>query len=345
MRRSARFHLLLVGLAVVLSALLFFPFLQYALSAVLLAYLLYPLQRRLAPHVGSRFSAVVLILLSAVALLVPFAVVVGVAIDQAVDILRSGAVEFDESAVEAGIQSVTGVAVDVPTVVIDPNRIAEELLRQMGGRTTDLLGGLFGVFGGISNALIGVTVFVFLLYYFLADGDRLLRWLGDASPLSRRVREELYAATDRIMWAVLVGNAVVAVVQGVLTGVGLAVVGVSNVVFWTVMTTVLSFLPLIGASIVWVPASIYLLVVGRAGAAALLFVYGSVVVSLSDNYVRPVVSGRGANLNPAIVIVGIFGGLYLFGFVGLFFGPIVLGLLKTLVELYADEYGSIRLSE
>ncbi|WP_101295071.1 AI-2E family transporter [Halegenticoccus soli] len=343
MSRSRRFHLLLIGLLIALSALLLLPFLQYALSAVLLAYLLYPLQRRLEPHLGSQLSAVSLILLSAVALLLPFAVVIGVAVEQAMDIVESGGEGFEPDAIEERIRNATGIEVDIPSLSVDLSRLLTELLSQIDGRgTTDLLGRVLGVFGGVSAVFIGITVFVFLLYYLLADGDGLLRWLSDVSPLSRGAQAELYAATDRIMWAVLVGNAVVAVVQGVLTGVGLAAVGISNVVFWTVVTTVLSFLPLIGASIVWVPASIYLLAVGRPVAGAALFVYGTVVVSLSDNYVRPVVSGRGANLNPAIVIVGIFGGLYLFGFVGLFFGPIVLGVLKVLVELYADEYGPVR---
>jgi predicted PurR-regulated permease PerM len=139
------------------------------------------------------------------------------------------------------------------------------------------------------------------------------------------------------MWAVLVGNVAVAAVQGVLTGIGFAALGIENAVFWTVVTIVLALLPLIGASVIWIPASGYLLLIGRPIAAALLFAYGALVVSLSDNYLRPMIGGREADLNPALFVLGVFGGLAAFGVMGLFFGPVVVGTLKVLVELTARQ--------
>ena len=90
---------------------------------------------------------------------------------------------------------------------------------------------------------------------------------------------------------------------------------------------------------IWLPASGYLFFVGRPVAATLLFAYGALVVSLSDNYLRPMVGGREANLNPALFVLGVFGGLIVFGFMGLFFGPVIVGTLKVLVELAARERG------
>ena len=202
-----------------------------------------------------------------------------------------------------------------------------------------LLDALSGVLGGVSTALIGLTVLLFLLYYFLVSGASLLGWLRSVTPLSADTWSALVRQVDRLMWAVLVGNVAVAVVQGVLTGIGFAALGINNAVFWTVVTVVLALLPLIGASVIWLPASGYLFFVGRPVAAALLFAYGALVVSLSDNYLRPMVGGREANLNPALFVLGVFGGLIVFGFMSLFFGPVIVGTLKVLVELAARERG------
>lgn len=101
------------------------------------------------------------------------------------------------------------------------------------------------------------------------------------------------------------------------------------------LTFALSLLPLIGASIVWIPVVAYLAVTGQTAAAVGLTVYGAVVVSGSDNVVRPLAMRRDARLNPALLVVGIFGGIAVFGFLGLFVGPVVLGLAKTVAELLA----------
>ena len=331
MNRERAFFLVLVGVSAALSAVLLAPYLQYVLAAVLLAYVLRPLQRRLAPRIGARVAAASLMLLSVVVVLVPVAVVARIALRDARsvvgvvrDALRGDFPEpFDAF---AGIEFV-GVELDVAG-----------LLASAGGGGVDFAGGVIGVVGGVSNAIVGVAVLLFALYYLLVDGDALVRWIRRATPLSPAVQDELYARIDRLTWAVLVGNVLVAVVQGGLTGIGLWAAGVPSALFWTVMTTVLSLLPLIGASVVWAPASAYLLLVGDTVPGVALFVYGTAVVSLSDNYLRPIIGGREARLNPGLFIVGVFGGIAAMGVMGLFYGPIVLGAAKAVVELYVREH-------
>ncbi|MFC7135543.1 AI-2E family transporter [Halobaculum litoreum] len=116
-----------------------------------------------------------------------------------------------------------------------------------------------------------------------------------------------------------------------------AVVGVSNVVFWIVVTTLLSLLPLIGASVVWIPMAAFLFLSGRPVDAVVVAVFGATVISLSDNYLRPVVTGHEAHVSPGLMVLGIFGGVLAFGFVGLFVGPIALAFAKVLVEAVVDE--------
>ena len=324
MDRDRTFLLFAIGLFAVLCGLLIVPFLQYLLAAVLLGYVLMPVQRRLEPHTGPRVAAATLILVTVFAVVVPVAVLIAVTSRQA-----RTAVTFLRELLSGTSQIERFLGVQITL---------EDILGTTGDNGSVLVRGILDLFGSLTTVAIGLTVLLFALYYFLTSGDTLVRWVRKVTPLPTPIQDELLARLDRLMWAVLVGNVVVALVQGVLTGVGLLVVGFSNAVFWTVMTTVLSLLPLIGASVVWVPAAVYLFFAGQIPQAVGLFAYGTLVVSLSDNYLRPLVGGHEAKLNPGLFIVGIFGGVVAFGFMGLFFGPILLGVFKVLIEVFVREY-------
>jgi predicted PurR-regulated permease PerM len=325
-----------------LSLLVVLPFVQYVLLALLLGYVLHPVQKRLAPRVGPRASAGGLIAATALVVLVPLGTVITIAAQQALQVYRAvRAGRLGIGTVERFLRQQLDIGFDISRLAsgVNPNELLGVVER---GGGTALFGSLMSVFGGLSNVVLGLTVLVFLTYYLLIDGTASLRWLRGVTPLSDTVWTELTERIDRLMWAVIVGNVAVAVVQGVLTGIGLVALGFPSAVFWTVVTVVLGLLPLIGASIVWIPAAAYLLLVGRPVAAVLLFAYGATFVSLSDNYLRPVIGGREAGLNPGLFVLGISGGLFVFGFLGVFFGPVVLGTLTVFVELFARERSPTR---
>ena len=325
-----------------LSLLVVLPLAQYVLLALLLGYVLYPLQKRLAPRIGARVASGSLIVATALVILVPLGTVITIAARQALEVYRAvRAGRLGIGTVERFVGEQLGVAVDVSRLVggFNPDELVN-VVESSGGSA--LFGSVMSLFGGLSDVVLGLTVLVFLTYYMLVDGAASMRWLHGVSPLSDDVWAEFVERVDQLMWAVIVGNVAVAVVQGVLTGIGLVALDFPSAVFWTVVTVVLGLLPLIGASIVWLPAAGYLLVVGRPVAAVLLFVYGATIVSLSDNYLRPVIGGREAGLNPGLFVLGISGGLFVFGFLGVFFGPVVLGVLKVVVELFARESAPTR---
>lgn len=330
MNRTRAFFLFVVTVVALLSLFVVLPFSQYILTGVLFAYALYPLHRRLAPLTGPRISAGFLIVATVLVVLLPVFILLSIVLREAlalVRLIRSGELQLD--VVEAYVQSFAGTSINVrqllQSIVVD-------------GRAT-LFDSVLDVFGGLSNAVVGIAILLFVLYYLLKDGRKLVAWTYAVTPLPRDVQADLFEHLDRLVFAVLVGNVLVGVMQGVLTGIGFAIVGLPSVVFWTVMTAALSLLPLIGASVVWIPASAYLFVNGDTTGAAFLFVYGALVVSLSDNYLRPLIGGHEAKLNPGLFIVGIFGGIAAFGFIGLFYGPVVLGMLKALVDTYVAVTG------
>ena len=253
--------LLLAAIALLgtVAVLMVLPYEQYLLLAILLAYLLSPLQRRLRGRVGGRVSAGLLIVGSFLAVIVPLGVLLGVAVSQASSILAAiERGEFDVGSIEGRLSERTGIPMDIERILSEGNLDPSTLLggSDGGGATVLLdgasrvLGNVVSVLGSLSNIAIGITLFLFVLYYLLVDGPALAAWLRSVSPVREATIDRLYERSDRLMWAVVFGNLLVAIVQGVLLGIGFAALGVPNAIFWTIATTILALLPLIGASVV-----------------------------------------------------------------------------------------------
>lgn len=130
------------------------------------------------------------------------------------------------------------------------------------------------VLDAITHTLLGVGLTLFLLFYFLKDRGEFFEWLHARTPLADDVQSEYYDELDHVLKAVLFGHALVALVQGLLAGLGLFVTGIPNAAFWTVVMTVLSVLPVVGSFLVWGPAVVYLFVDGQTVLALGLFVWG-----------------------------------------------------------------------
>lgn len=332
MDSSKAFLLLLAGVLFSLSALFVLPFIQYLLLAVVLAYVLAPVQARAERWVGPRLAAASVVVLTSVAVILPLVVVVWAVAQDAAAILRDVR-RGDETIAEfeAAVQDVVGVEVSV-------NEAVQTVLTG-GGR--DAFGSVLGLFGAVTHAVIGLGLTIFLLYYFLKDWDRFVAWLRWVLPLSSDVVDDLFAAIDEMTWAVLAGHVFIAVIQGSIAGLGLFAVGIPNALFWTAVMIVLALLPVVGSFLVWGPAVASLAVVGRPVAALFLFVYGTIIVGLSDNYLRPIFVDRYAHVNPSVIILGVVGGLYSIGFMGLFVGPILIGALRATLDVYREQYGPV----
>ncbi|ELY99331.1 hypothetical protein C481_15810 [Natrialba asiatica DSM 12278] len=326
---SKGYLLTLVAIFGYLSWQLVVPFLQYILMAVLLAFVLYPLQRRLERRFSPTVSAFALLAFAITVFIVPFVIVLAAVADDAARMLQNLDSETLQIAeIERYIAAQTGYEVDLAATLSDS---AQQIGSVLVEQTTAWIGVL-------THALVGFGVALFLLYYLLRDGDKLMAWIRDVTPLPSDVQDEFYTELDEVMWAVLAGHVLIALIQGIIAGLGLFATGIPNAGFWTVIMIVLALIPLVGAFLVWGPAVVYLLVMNQPILAVALFVYSAVIVGISDDYLRPIVVDRYAQLNPAVIILGVLGGVYAFGVMGLFFGPVVLGALIATINVLDDNY-------
>lgn len=332
MNLSKGFVLALVVTLLVLTVMLIQPFLQYVLGAVLLAYVLYPLQIRLEAYVSPMVAALSLVILAVAGFVAPFVVILATVVNGADRILQDLDTDPEQiEVVESRIEELTGQEIDIAGELVSSGREIGTIVFE---RSTQ-------AFGTITFHLIGIALALFLVYYLLKDGDDLVNWLHRTVPLPMDIQRDLYGEINDVMWGVIFGHVSVAIVQGAVAGVGLVATGVPNAVFWTGVMMVLAMVPLVGAIPIWGGAVVYLYLTNEPLLAVGLFVYSVIVVGLTDDYLRPFAVDRYAKLNPAVILLGILGGAYAFGIMGLFFGPVVLGALKAVLRVGLDNWSQI----
>lgn len=315
---------------VLLSFLMISPFIGYLLTALILAFVLNPVQNRLSRYLGPSISAGLVIILFIAAILTPFAISLNAVVGDAGQLIDSiGDTEvFDFTELEELIEEHANQEVDIES----------ELRSGLERFTTIAVGGFSQILDVLTGVAIGLLIMIFALFYLLKDGEKLHKWLKSVTPVSQDLQDQLYSKASLMTWSVLKGHVLVAIIEGIIGGIGLYIAGVPNVAFWTFIMILLSFIPVIGAFLVWAPAAIYLIMLGDVVSGVFLAVYGLIVISLADNLLRPYMVDKRAEIHPAAILIGVIGGVYLFGAVGLFIGPVIFGFSKTVLEVFMKNY-------
>lgn len=310
-------------------------FLDYILLALVLAYITYPIYRWLLKRI--RYPPVAsLMMVTGVGatVLVPLALVSYQLVKEIATIVqRLGQTDL-QATLDAWVRRFSG-AVGRDPESDQSTRIVETVQTNLEGVLIDWLTGIGPV---ILEALVGVFVMLYVLYYAFTNGQRFLDYLRDTLPMQEPHRDLLFFEVGSVVRAVLYGTVLTSLIQAVLGGIGFALFGVPNVVFWSVVMFILALLPIIGPPLVWGPWGIYLMLVGETFRGVGLLVYSAVMVSTVDNIVRPKLIGTQAHVHPVIILLGVLGGLVVFGFSGFLLGPLVLSVFVTILNVYRKEF-------
>lgn len=201
-----------------------------------------------------------------------------------------------------------------------------------------------GVLASIPSFLLNFFVMIFVVYYLLKDGDVIAKRIRNILPLKESHKQHVFDRFHHITYAMFYGNITIAIIQGILGSIGFMIFGVPSPVLWGFVMVLFALIPYFGTAIVWLPAALNLIFSGYLqGDSSLttrgifLIAYGVIVISSIDNILKPKLIGAKANVHPVLVLIGVLGGLNLFGFVGLFLGPMMLALLMTFIDIYEEE--------
>jgi len=197
------------------------------------------------------------------------------------------------------------------------------------------------VLSSVAEMVLGLFIMFFIMYYAFKGGDDLLQEIKDIIPLRKKYKLKLWNEIEVVLNGVLYGQILAAIIQGGLGGLLLFVFGVPNSLFWGFIMIILSFLPIVGTPIVFVPAGIYMIATGNHLSGILILVIGVVVVMNIDNIIKPKLISKKSKVHPVVALIGVLGGLILFGVVGLILGPIIIAIFLTLLRFYAQDFKEV----
>jgi len=317
--------------------------------AAVLGFLLYPLQQTLTRRLHGRRSAAAGIItgLTPLAIIAPLALI-GLAFAQQVAALAANLQQNPDLFNLAGwldpqqhpriARMGQWAAMRMDMSIPEMQQYVQDGAQALAGKLARSSGSLFLSTAG---AVLRFFLMLFILFFVLRDGSIWFARLMSLLPLMPTRREALISRLGKVMRAVVYGCGLTALVQGTLVTIGFAITGLSGPIVFGVLACVMALLPFGGAAVIWVPGVLYLFAVGKIGWAIFLLAWGG-VVSVSDNFIRPVIISRYTPVPTLLVFLGVIGGVAAFGPIGFILGPVILVLATELLRFAEGTLGRSR---
>jgi predicted PurR-regulated permease PerM len=317
-------------------------FIQPIFWAIALGIVVYPLHARLAERLHERegLAASISVIIVVIVVILPL-IGIGAAVTREgaalYDTLSNGDVEVNSlfARVEQAMPRVTAV---IQRVGLDPAQLEEQVQTAAVTASRYIAQRALSIGQGTLRGTIFFFLMLYLLFFFLRDGPRILDALVRALPLGDQRERHLLGRFAEVSRATIKGTLVVGIVQGAIGGIAFAVLGIGAPVLWGVVMALLSILPAVGTALVWVPAAIVLILNDQIfGGIALIFV-GVFVIGLTDNLLRPVLVGRDTRLPDYVILLSTLGGLAGFGLAGIIIGPIIAAFFLSVWHMAETEF-------
>ncbi|MFT4343891.1 MAG: AI-2E family transporter [Candidatus Woesearchaeota archaeon] len=347
-KRLLIFLIVCISILLLLALYMFRPLVNVLLLGIIFSYLFYPVYKFLVAKTGmKRISSFFVCVLFIVVITVPM-------------VLAINTLTRDVFLVSGALQNLDSFEYITSPDCDDENRfcatyktfVANKAIKSaVDDSITAFSASLRRYFGNlilqVPMFLLYALIIIFMMYYLLIDGRKILDKLYLLIPIAPKHKDIFFANSDKFLGGILFGSIFVAAIQGILGGLGFFVVGINSPILWGFIMFIFAIVPLVGPVFIWLPAGIILLVTSWTAGdmfgvwkAVGLLLYGAFVVSSIDNILRPKVVSRYTNIHPLLVFLGVFGGIFVFGMAGLIIGPLILGMLMTLISIYESEFVS-----
>ncbi len=299
----------------ILSYIMLKPFLISLISAAMLAYILYPLYKRLIRVLSESSAALLCIILTLVAIILPVGLLIGSLANQAYNIVY----EYNINAAVAKVANSTFVE----KLHIDFDILKEKVFAFLLGTATDSLQHL-------PLAIISLLIIILGMYYSLINGPALARHFARYLPFEKK--NEVMKDIERATKAMLYGTVFVAIIEFIVAAVGFYILGVKASIILAALIFILAFIPGLGPALVWVPTALIYGLLGYYGIAFGVVILGLIIGLGIELFFRGKILGKTAKIHPFIMILGILGGVPLFGIFGFIIGPLVLVYTIKILE-------------
>ncbi len=321
--------LALVGLVTLAFAWVLWPLFGALFWGLTLAIVFAPLHATVLTRLGGRrnLAAVTMIFGLLVGVILPMLLIIAAVVQEAsalVAAISSGAVDLQGIAQQALAELplwarglVQGL---IPKDLLGLQHSLVVSVSLWLGANVPLV---FSIGQSTAGLVMGLGVTLYLVFFLFRDGESLTKHFTSAIPMPPEVRADLLSTFTTVVRATVQGDIMVALLQGALGGFGFWVLGVHAVLLWTVLMSILALLPVFGAALVWGPVAVYFMATGHVVEGLGLLIYGTLVISLVDNLVRPYLVGKATRIPDFVVLLSTIGGIASFGVQGFITGPVV----------------------
>jgi len=323
--------------------LLMKPFFGPIFWAVAIALIFHPVQQLLVRRLGDRptLNALITLFVCMVIVVIPVLVLGAALIAEGMGIyqkIQTGEIRPGEY-IDQVNQSFPAIQAFLAQFDINFADLRDRAVNAFLGGSQFLAKQALGIGQNTFQFFLGLALMVYLAFFLIRDGQKLIELMIRALPLGDERERLLFAKFAEVTRATVKGNLLIAIIQGALGGVIFWILGITGALLWGVVMAIVSLLPAVGAAIVWVPAAIYLAAVGDIVPAIILTAYGVVVIGLADNLLRPVLVGRDTKMPDYLVLLSTLGGIVMFGINGFVMGPLVAALFMAFWGIFIREFG------
>jgi len=324
--RKIMTSVILITLAV-LSFLLVKPILLSIIFGILLAFLFTPVYNWFYKIIKSKnISAFLVCFLLILLIVLPLWFLTPVVIDQSIKIyISSQQMDFVKP-----IKSIFPAFFSSEEFSTEIGSIIHSFVTKS---TNKLMNALSTLVLNFPTLFLQSIVVFFTLFFVLRDKEEMILYIKSLLPFSKEVEGKLFKLSKNITSSVIYGQIVIGIIQGLLLGLGLFIFNVPNTLILTLLACLAGVFPIIGVAIIWIPVVIYFLIAGNTFPAFGVIVFGLVSSSI-DNVIRPIIVSKRTNMPSSLILIGMIGGLFLFGILGLILGPLILAYLLIILEIY-----------
>lgn len=332
------FIVVLVVLALIAFLGMIRPYMLTLATAAVFSILLHPFYRWMLPRVGGNEAA------ASALVLVSAALIIGLPVLALFSLVAVEGVRVGQSALpwlEERLRNPSELISALPAWLSIPeqlqpytNRIIEQLGQWIGTAGRFIVQYVSKATQGTLGFVVKQFVMLYAMFFFLIWGPSMFDGLLRNLPLTAQDRQHIIEKGLSVTRATLKGILVIGVVQGFLVGIAFEVAGLEGAAFWGVLVVPISAMPLVGPPIIWLPAGIFLITQGNTTAGIGLMLWGALIVGTIDNILRPRLVGSDTRMSDLLILISTLGGLGAFGPVGIILGPVLAGVLITVLDIY-----------
>ena len=315
--KNLKFFPIIVYLAVIyLGFLLIKPFISVILGALILSYAFYPMHKKIDSKINKPFiSAIISTLIIFLIIVLPFIIMLNILALESI----------------SAYQDVTsGDLVNLINKITVDERLTAPIQQILDKMVLFFVQASSKLVLSIPSLILNFFLLFFITFYVLKDGKGIAETVKSYIPIKNK--QFVFIKFERLTKALIYGTLLVAVVQGVLGAIGFYIFDVPSPILWGSAMAIASFIPAIGTALIWVPAGLFKLLQADYVSGIGILIFGALIIGTADNIIKPYFVGSHARVHPVVVLIGVLGGLQVFGFIGVIIGPLVLSLALEFIR-------------